>query len=153
MKAVLVSVQFDGFQYSHGVGWRESLCFLEGTAEEEGTVGTRDHEHKTPVQEKRGQGPGLIGLVSHCAWRSWERHCTYNYRQYIRRKTAFKIASTTVPSIAATLREQHFRGGLYWGVVLYTNCSFVTWVPGCYIAVAFIQGWPLRGVPLYYRYM
>ncbi len=30
-----------------------------------------------------------------------------------------------------------------------TNCSFGTWVPGRYIEVAFIQGWPLRGVPLY----
>ncbi len=43
-----------------------------------------------------------------------------------------------------------YRGGLYWGVVLYTNCSFGTWVPGRYIEVAFIQGWPLRGIPLYY---
>ncbi len=31
-------------------------------------------------------------------------------------------------------------------VVLYTNCSFGTWVPGCFTEVAFIQGWPLRGV-------
>ena len=30
-----------------------------------------------------------------------------------------------------------------------TNCSFGTWVPGRYIEVAFIQGWPLRGVLLY----
>ncbi len=30
-------------------------------------------------------------------------------------------------------------------VMLYTNCSFGTWVPGLYITV----GWPLRGVPLY----
>ena len=35
------------------------------------------------------------------------------------------------------------RGGLYWGVVLYTNCSFGTCVPGRYTEVAFIQGWPL----------
>ncbi len=27
-----------------------------------------------------------------------------------------------------------YRGGLYWGVVLYTNCMFIfTWVPGHYI--------------------
>ncbi len=32
---------------------------------------------------------------------------------------------------------------------MYTNCSFGTWVPGRYTEVAFIQGWPLRGVPLY----
>ncbi len=42
-----------------------------------------------------------------------------------------------------------YRDGLYWGVVLYTNCSFGTWVPGRYTEVAFIQGWPLRRVPLY----
>ncbi len=42
-----------------------------------------------------------------------------------------------------------YRGGLYWGVVLYTNCSFWTWVPGRYTEVVFIQGWPLRGVLLY----
>ncbi len=41
-----------------------------------------------------------------------------------------------------------YRGGLYWGVVWYTNCSFGTWVPGRYTEVGFIQGWPLRGVPL-----
>ncbi len=29
------------------------------------------------------------------------------------------------------------------------NCSFGTWVPGRYTEVAFIQGWLLRGVPLY----
>ncbi len=57
------------------------------------------------------------------------------------------------PSIAATLGEQHF--GRYIGVAfieelfLYTNCSFGTWVPGRYTEVAFIQGWALRGVPLY----
>ncbi len=57
------------------------------------------------------------------------------------------------PSIAATLGEQHF--GRYIGVAfieglfLYTNCSFGTWVPGRYTEVAFIQGWQLRGVPLY----
>ncbi len=26
--------------------------------------------------------------------------------------------------------------------VQYTNCSFVTRIPGCYTEVAFIQGWP-----------
>ncbi len=36
-----------------------------------------------------------------------------------------------------------YRGGLYWGVVLYTNCSFGTWVPSRYTEVAFIQGWLL----------
>ncbi len=30
-----------------------------------------------------------------------------------------------------------------------THCSFGTWVPGRYTEVTFIQGWPLRGVPLY----
>ncbi len=38
-----------------------------------------------------------------------------------------------------------YRGGLYEG---YTNCTFGTWIPGHYTEVAFIQGWPLRGVPL-----
>ncbi len=55
-------------------------------------------------------------------------------------------------SIAATLGEQHF--GRYIEVavvVLYTNCSFEIWVPGRYTEVAFIQGWPLRGVLLYIR--
>ncbi len=33
--------------------------------------------------------------------------------------------------------------------VVYTNCSFGTWVPGRYIAVGLYSGWPLRGVPLY----
>ncbi len=42
-----------------------------------------------------------------------------------------------------------YRGGLYCGVVLHTTCSFGTWIPGRYTEVAFIQGWPLRGVPLY----
>ncbi len=31
-----------------------------------------------------------------------------------------------------------YRGGLYCGVVLHTNCSFGTWVPGRYTEVAFI---------------
>ena len=47
-------------------------------------------------------------------------------------------------SIAATLGEQHFsrynRGGLYWGIVLYTNCSFGTWVPSRYTEVAVKRG-------------
>ncbi len=56
-------------------------------------------------------------------------------------------------SIAATLGEQHF--GRYIGVAFIeglfcTNCSFGTWVPGRYTEVAIIQGWPLRGAPLYY---
>ncbi len=37
----------------------------------------------------------------------------------------------------------------YRGVVLYTNCSFGTWIPGrsvIYTEVA--QGWQLKGVPL-----
>ncbi len=40
-----------------------------------------------------------------------------------------------------------YRGGLYIEVSFcqYTNCSFGTWVPGRYT-----EGWPLRGVPLYY---
>ncbi len=51
------------------------------------------------------------------------------------------------PFIAATLGEQNFGRGVAFigGVVLYTNCSFVTWVP---TEVAFIQWWPLRGIPL-----
>ncbi len=58
------------------------------------------------------------------------------------------------PSIAATLGEQYF--GRYIGVafiegLFYTNCSFGTWIPGRYTEVAFIQGWPLRGVPLYLK--
>ncbi len=57
------------------------------------------------------------------------------------------------PSIAATLGEQNV--GRYIGVAFIeglffnTNCSFGTWVPGRYTEVAFIQGWPLRGFPLY----
>ena len=57
------------------------------------------------------------------------------------------------PSLAATLGEQHF--GRYIGeafiegLFVYTNYSFRTWVPGRYIAVGLIQGWPIRGVPLY----
>ena len=50
------------------------------------------------------------------------------------------------PSTAATLGEQHF--GRYVGVafievievVLYTTCSFGTWVPGRYIAVGLYSG-------------
>ncbi len=34
---------------------------------------------------------------------------------------------------------------LYWEVVLYTNCSFGTWVPGRYIQRWPYSGWPLRG--------
>ena len=34
-----------------------------------------------------------------------------------------------------------YRGGLYWGVVLYTTaCSFGTWVPGRYTEVALFRG-------------
>ncbi len=33
-----------------------------------------------------------------------------------------------------------YRGGVYWGVVLYTNCSFGTWVPGRYTEVAVKRG-------------
>ena len=56
------------------------------------------------------------------------------------------------PSIAATLGGKHF--GRYIGVAFIEgvhNRSFGTWVPGRYTEVAFIQGWPLRGVPLYYH--
>ncbi len=67
-----------------------------------------------------------------------------------------------------------YRGGPYWGVVLYTHCIEVAFIQGwpvkrvplyttwfsretyswltcqChYSEVAFIQGWPLRGIPLY----
>ncbi len=42
------------------------------------------------------------------------------------------------PSIAATLGEQHV--GRYIGVVLYTNCSFGTWIPGRYTEVAVKRG-------------
>ncbi len=53
------------------------------------------------------------------------------------------------PSIAATLGEQNV--GRYIGVafiegLFLPNCSFGTWIPA---EVAFIQGWLLRGVPLY----
>ncbi len=39
-----------------------------------------------------------------------------------------------------------YSGGLYSGVVLYTNRSFGTWVPGRYTEVPFM---PLKGAPLY----
>ncbi len=80
----------------------------------------------------------------------------------------FQPMYSGTPLIAATLGEQHF--GRYTGVdfiegLLDTNCSFGTWVPGCYVClsknvamivymytswyhhteVAFIQEWPLRG--------
>ncbi len=34
----------------------------------------------------------------------------------------------------------------------FAKCSFGTWVPGRYTEVTFIQGWPLRGAPLYQLY-
>ncbi len=56
------------------------------------------------------------------------------------------------PSIAATLGEQHLGRYKCIGVVFIEGgsvCSFGTWIPGRYTEVAFIQGWPPRGVPLY----
>ncbi len=52
------------------------------------------------------------------------------------------------PSIAATLGEQNVSRCI--GVVFIEGLFCGTWVPGCYTEVAFIQGWPLRGVPLYW---
>ncbi len=56
------------------------------------------------------------------------------------------------PSIAATLGEHNF--GLYIGVAFIEGLFCTQSVhlgPGRYTEVAFIQGWPLRGVPLYRR--
>ncbi len=56
-------------------------------------------------------------------------------------------------SIAATLGEQHF--GRYIGVAFIEGLFCTQTVhlgPGCLAVIsrlAFIQGWPLRGVPLY----
>ncbi len=59
------------------------------------------------------------------------------------------------PSIAATLGEQHF--GRYTEVVAFIEGLFCTQTvhlgPECLAVIsqlAFIQGWPLRGVPLYH---
>ena len=66
-------------------------------------------------------------------------------------RPVFNVNGIQWNPIAATLwgttlifgRLYNYRGGLLiLGVVLYTNCSFVTRIPGRYTEVAFIQGWP-----------
>ncbi len=100
----------------------------------------------------------LNGCYSENAW----VHESYNIMvASIHGACSYTIYSGTPLYIAATLGEQHF--GRYigvafiahaWGVVLYTNCSFGTWVPGRYnlSQLIFNQWWPLRGVSLYMQF-